>query len=156
MLGTSFDTLDALEDRDLFYQLLDELNLPHAKGDTAHSKEEALGHAASIGYPVLIRPSYVIGGMGMIVVHTEAQLAELLDQPDHLPYPILIDEYVTGKEVEVDLVSDGQTTFIPTIVEHIEKRAYTQVTALPSYQVSLLVKTSNNRCITLLNKSQRN
>lgn len=108
LLGTSFDTLDALEDRDLFYQLLDELNLPHAKGDTAHSKEEALVHAKSIGYPVLIRPSYVIGGMGMIVVQSEAHLASLLDQPDHLPYPILIDEYVTGKEIEVDLISDGK------------------------------------------------
>ncbi|MDM5297495.1 carbamoyl phosphate synthase large subunit [Bacillus pumilus] len=121
LLGTSFATLDALEDRDLFYQLLDELELPHAKGDTAHSKEEALTHAASIGYPVLIRPSYVIGGMGMIIVQTEAHLASLLDQPDHLPYPILIDEYVTGKELEVDLLSDGETICIPTIVEHIEK-----------------------------------
>lgn len=143
LLGTSFDTLDALEDRDLFYQLLDELNLPHAKGDTAHSKEEALGHAASIGYPVLIRPSYVIGGMGMIVVHTEAQLAELLDQPDHLPYPILIDEYVTGKEVEVDLISDGQTTFIPTIVEHIEKAGVhsgDSFAILPSVSISEDIK----------------
>lgn len=143
LLGTSFDTLDALEDRDLFYQLLDELNLPHAKGDTAHSKEEALGHAASIGYPVLIRPSYVIGGMGMIVVHTEAQLAAILDQPDHLPYPILIDEYVTGKEVEVDLISDGKTTFIPTIVEHIEKAGVhsgDSFAILPSVSISEDIK----------------
>ncbi|WP_353856143.1 carbamoyl phosphate synthase large subunit [Bacillus sp. Bos-x628] len=121
LLGTSFDTLDALEDRDLFYQLLDELELPHAKGDTAQSKEEALAHAESIGYPVLIRPSYVIGGMGMIIVQNEDDLMSLLDQPDHLPYPILIDEYVTGKELEVDLISDGENTFIPTIIEHIEK-----------------------------------
>ncbi|WMT28231.1 carbamoyl phosphate synthase large subunit [Bacillus aerius] len=143
LLGTSFDTLDALEDRKLFYQLLDELNLPHAKGDTAHSKEEALGHAASIEYPVLIRPSYVIGGMGMIVVHTEAQLEALLDQPDHLPYPILIDEYVTGKEVEVDLISDGQTTFIPTIVEHIEKAGVhsgDSFAILPSVSISEDIK----------------
>ncbi|QLI78844.1 carbamoyl phosphate synthase large subunit [Bacillus pumilus] len=143
LLGTSFDTLDALEDRDLFYQLLDELNLPHAKGDTAHSKEEALTHAKSIGYPVLIRPSYVIGGMGMMVVQSEAHLTSLLDQPDHLPYPILIDEYVTGKEVEVDLISDGKTTFIPTIVEHIEKAGVhsgDSFAILPSVSISEDIK----------------
>lgn len=143
LLGTSFDTLDALEDRDLFYQLLDELNLPHAKGDTAHSKEEALVHAKSIGYPVLIRPSYVIGGMGMIVVQSEAHLASLLDQPDHLPYPILIDEYVTGKEIEVDLISDGKKAFIPTIVEHIEKAGVhsgDSFAILPSISISEDIK----------------
>lgn len=143
LLGTSFATLDALEDRDLFYQLLDELALPHAKGDTAHSKEEALAHGASIGYPVLIRPSYVIGGMGMIVVQSEAHLASLLDQPDHLPYPILIDEYVTGKELEVDLISDGEATFIPTIVEHIEKAGVhsgDSFAILPSVSISEEIK----------------
>lgn len=143
LLGTSFDTLDALEDRDLFYQLLDELNLPHAKGDTAHSKEEALVHAKSIGFPVLIRPSYVIGGMGMIVVQSEAHLASLLDQPDHLPYPILIDEYVTGKEIEVDLISDGKKAFIPTIVEHIEKAGVhsgDSFAILPSISISEDIK----------------
>lgn len=143
LLGTSFDTLDALEDRDLFYQLLDELKLPHAKGETAHSKEEALAHAASIGYPVLIRPSYVIGGMGMIVVQSEAHLTSLLDQPDHLPYPILIDEYVTGKEVEVDLISDGKAIFIPTIVEHIEKAGVhsgDSFAILPSVSISEEIK----------------
>ncbi|MFS0655941.1 carbamoyl phosphate synthase large subunit [Bacillus sp. 179-C3.3 HS] len=143
LLGTSFDTLDALEDRDLFYQLLDQLDLPHAKGETAHSKEEALTYAATIGYPVLIRPSYVIGGMGMIIVQSETQLASLLDQPDHLPYPILIDEYVTGKELEVDLISDGENTFIPTIVEHIEKAGVhsgDSFAILPSVSISEDIK----------------
>ncbi|MGE6630961.1 carbamoyl phosphate synthase large subunit [Bacillus sp. NPDC077027] len=143
LLGTSFETLDALEDRDLFYQLLDELKISHAKGEIAHSKEEAIGHATKIGYPVLIRPSYVIGGMGMMIVQSEEQLTDLLDQPDHLPYPILIDEYVTGKEVEVDLIADGEKVFIPTIIEHIEKAGVhsgDSFAILPSVTVSEKVK----------------
>ncbi|MCY7855739.1 carbamoyl phosphate synthase large subunit [Bacillus sonorensis] len=121
LLGTSSETLDVLEDRDQFYQLLDELGIPHAKGETASSKSEALQKANGIGYPVLIRPSYVIGGMGMMIVHSEGELAELLDGTAVMPYPILIDQYISGKEFEIDLVSDGQDFYIPTYIEHIEK-----------------------------------
>ncbi len=121
LLGTSFETLDALEDRDLFYQLLDDLDLKHAKGETAYSKEEATEKASRIGYPVLIRPSYVIGGMGMIIVDSEAQMSELLENEAGMPYPILIDQYITGKELEIDLISDGHEVFVPTYTEHIER-----------------------------------
>ncbi|MBT9251016.1 carbamoyl phosphate synthase large subunit [Bacillus halotolerans] len=121
LLGTSFETLDVLEDRDQFYQLLDELGLQHAKGEIAYTKEEAAEKANGIGYPVLIRPSYVIGGMGMIIVESEAALSQLLDGEDSMPYPILIDQYVSGKEVEIDLISDGEEVFIPTYTEHIER-----------------------------------
>lgn len=110
-----------LEDRDQFYQLLDELGLQHAKGEIAYTKEEAAEKADGIGYPVLIRPSYVIGGMGMIIVESEAALSQLLDGEDSMPYPILIDQYVSGKEVEIDLISDGEEVFIPTYTEHIER-----------------------------------
>lgn len=110
-----------LEDRDQFYQLLDELELNHAKGEIAYSKEEAAEKADEIGYPVLIRPSYVIGGMGMIIVDSQAQLSQLLNGEDSMPYPILIDQYVSGKEVEIDLISDGEDVFIPTYTEHIER-----------------------------------
>jgi len=121
LLGTSSETLDILEDRDQFYQLLDELGISHAKGETASSKAEAVQKANEIGYPVLIRPSYVIGGMGMMIVHSEAELRELLGGASQMPYPILIDQYVSGKEFEIDLVSDGDDLYIPTFIEHIEK-----------------------------------
>ncbi|MED4567796.1 carbamoyl-phosphate synthase large subunit, partial [Bacillus atrophaeus] len=101
LLGTSFETLDALENRDQFYKLLDELGLAHAKGETAYSKEEAVQKAKGIGYPVLIRPSYVIGGMGMMIVESEEALSQLLDDENAMPYPILIDQYISGKEVEL-------------------------------------------------------
>ncbi|MDE1407945.1 carbamoyl phosphate synthase large subunit [Bacillus licheniformis] len=121
LLGTSSETLDILEDRDQFYQLLDELGISHAKGETASSKAEAVKKANEIGYPVLIRLSYVIGGMGMMIVHSEAELRELLGGASQMPYPILIDQYVSGKEFEIDLVSDGGDLYIPTYIEHIEK-----------------------------------
>ncbi|ALC80714.1 MULTISPECIES: carbamoyl phosphate synthase large subunit [Bacillus] len=121
LLGTSFETIDLLEDRDRFYQLLNELDIKHAKGDTAYDKQDAVNKAKDIGYPVLIRPSYVIGGMGMIIVDSEKMLLELLNDANHLPYPILIDEYIYGKEYEIDLVADGKEIFVPTYVQHIEK-----------------------------------
>ncbi|MBT2573843.1 carbamoyl phosphate synthase large subunit [Bacillus sp. ISL-51] len=121
LLGTSFETLDALEDRDRFYKLLDELGLKHAKGETAYSKEEAVRKARGIGYPVLIRPSYVIGGMGMIIIESEAVFSALLEEETGMPYPILIDQYIEGKEVEIDLISDGKEVFVPTYTEHIER-----------------------------------
>ncbi|QHZ46224.1 carbamoyl phosphate synthase large subunit [Bacillus sp. NSP9.1] len=120
LLGTSSETLDLLEDRDQFYQLLDELDIAHAKGETASSKTEAVQKAHDIGYPVLIRPSYVIGGMGMMIVQSEEELLELADGAA-MPYPILIDQYISGKEFEIDLVSDGEDIYIPTYIEHIEK-----------------------------------
>ncbi|MBU8787376.1 MULTISPECIES: carbamoyl phosphate synthase large subunit [Bacillus] len=121
LLGTSSETLDVLEDRDQFYQLLDELGIQHAKGETASSKSEAVQKASAIGYPVLIRPSYVIGGMGMMIVHSKRELSDLLEGASAMPYPILIDQYIPGKEFEVDLVSDGQDIYIPSYIEHIEK-----------------------------------
>ena len=70
---------------------------------------------------MLIRPSYVIGGMGMIIVDSEAQMSELLENEASMPYPILIDQYITGKELEIDLISDGHEVFVPTYTEHIER-----------------------------------
>ncbi len=120
LLGTDTETLDWLEDRDKFYHLLDELSIPHAAGLTANNAEEALKGAKEIGYSMLLRPSYVIGGKGMVVVHNDDTLEKLLAENTNMIYPILIDQFVQGVEGEIDLISDGQDAFIPTYIEHVE------------------------------------
>lgn len=120
LLGTNTETLDWLEDRDKFYQLLDELSIPHAVGLTACHAQEAIKGANEIGYPILLRPSYVIGGKGMVVVHNEETLTTLLSESTNMIYPILIDQFVQGLEGEIDLISDGVEAFIPTYIEHVE------------------------------------
>ncbi|WP_121664712.1 carbamoyl phosphate synthase large subunit [Metabacillus litoralis] len=120
LLGTDTETLDWLEDRDKFYQILDNLSIPHAAGLTANNAEEALKGANEIGFPLLLRPSYVIGGKGMVVVHNEATLAKLLSENTNMIYPVLIDQFVQGLEGEIDLISDGEEAFIPTYIEHVE------------------------------------
>lgn len=125
VLGTSADIIDQVEDRQRFYGLLNQLEIPHIPGETAHSSNEALQSAEKLGYPLLIRPSYVIGGQGMQVVRDREELKEVLDWfTDSLPkeaYPILLDRFVEGMEVEVDAVTDGKDLAIPTLVQHVEK-----------------------------------
>ncbi|MBM7604099.1 carbamoyl-phosphate synthase large subunit [Metabacillus crassostreae] len=120
LLGTDTETLDWLEDRDKFYHLLDELSIPHAVGLTANNASDAIAGANEIGYPVLLRPSYVIGGKGMVVVQNEENLTSLLSGSTNMIYPVLIDQFVQGLEGEIDLVSDGKEAFIPTFIEHVE------------------------------------
>ncbi|MDF2855123.1 MAG: carbamoyl phosphate synthase large subunit [Neobacillus sp.] len=123
ILGTSLNDLDRAENRDKFEQALEQLNIPHPQGKTALSVEEALIIADEIGYPVLIRPSYVLGGRAMEIVYHESELLRYMENavkinPEH---PVLIDCYLTGKEIEVDAISDGQNVLIPGIMEHIER-----------------------------------
>ncbi|MGL3757304.1 carbamoyl-phosphate synthase (glutamine-hydrolyzing) large subunit [Bacillus velezensis] len=123
ILGTSLKDLDRAEDRDKFEQVLEALNVPQPLGKTAVSVNEAVKIAASIGYPVLVRPSYVLGGRAMEIVYHEEELLHYMKNavkinPQH---PVLIDRYLTGKEIEVDAVSDGETVVIPGIMEHIER-----------------------------------
>ncbi|KML07996.1 carbamoyl phosphate synthase large subunit [Rossellomorea marisflavi] len=121
LLGTSFDTIDHLEDRERFYDLLDQLDIPHVKGDICHSRSEAIQVAKTLTYPLLCRPSYVIGGKGMVKVETAGELKELLEEAEASYFPILIDEFKAGGEVEVDLVADGKKAYIPGVMEHIER-----------------------------------
>nr|WP_309098801.1 carbamoyl phosphate synthase large subunit [Fredinandcohnia onubensis] len=121
IVGITHDIIDQLEDRDRFYKLLEKTNIPHIPGEIADKAEELVGKAKAIGYPVLIRPSYVIGGKGMLVINDEDELVSFLKDITEDTYPLLIDAYVPGLEIEVDLLSDGEEILIPTIVEHIEK-----------------------------------
>lgn len=122
LLGTNQDTIDMLEDRERFYQYVQQIGVPHIPGLTAMSAEDLRQKAQQIGYPVLIRPSYVIGGKGMKVIENEKALEQLLTRNvTESAFPILIDAFYPGKEIEVDVVTDGTNILIPTIFEHIEK-----------------------------------
>jgi len=125
ILGTSIDAIDQLEDRQRFYQLLNELEIPHILGETVHSAAEVMNAANHLGFPVLVRPSYVIGGQAMHIFYQEAELLgymnQLEDEQDARQWPLLIDKYMPGLECEVDVISDGKEIVIPGIFEHIEK-----------------------------------
>ncbi|MFJ7752324.1 carbamoyl phosphate synthase large subunit [Peribacillus muralis] len=121
LLGTTFDTLDQLEDRDRFYQLLKKLDIPHVPGSMANSERQLIERSESIGFPVLLRPSYVIGGQGMEIIRSKEELNDRVKKGTSLVYPVLIDSYIPGKEAEIDLIADGKDIFIPIIAEHIEK-----------------------------------
>ncbi|ARU61379.1 carbamoyl phosphate synthase large subunit [Tumebacillus avium] len=123
LAGTTLDAIHKAEDREEFRQLLDGLGIPQTQGSSAHTTAEALQAAAAIGYPVMVRPSYVIGGRAMAVVHSDEDLTRYMAQATDvaLGHPILIDQYLTGKEVEVDAICDGENVLIPGIFEHIER-----------------------------------
>ncbi|HEK9660195.1 TPA: carbamoyl-phosphate synthase large subunit, partial [Streptococcus equi subsp. equi] len=123
ILGTQLEDLDCAEDRELFEKALKELGIPQPPGKTATNEAEALEAARAIGFPVLVRPSYVLGGRAMEIVENENDLRSYMKtavkaSPEH---PVLIDSYILGKECEVDAISDGQSVLIPGIMEHIER-----------------------------------
>lgn len=120
LAGVSTDVLDELEDRDKFYEALKKLDIPHVSGTTCHTKEEAWSAAATYNFPILCRPSYVIGGQGMVKIENETELKQALDETEDRHYPIVLDSFMQGMEVEVDLVGDGETIFLPDVMEHIE------------------------------------
>ncbi|WOD62135.1 carbamoyl-phosphate synthase large subunit [Niallia taxi] len=123
ILGTSLEDLDRAEDRDKFESSLHALGIPQPEGKTALTVEEAVMVAASIGYPVLVRPSYVLGGRAMQIVYKEEELIPYMEKAVIASpgQPILIDRYLTGKEIEVDAICDGVDVVIPGIMEHIER-----------------------------------
>jgi len=123
VLGTDFRSIALAEDRQLFDELLTELGVPKPPGRAVNSIEEALAVAAEVGLPVLVRPSFVLGGRAMEICHTEAQLREFfqLAQEANPEAPVLVDKYLLGIEAEVDVISDGIDTLVPGIMEHIER-----------------------------------
>ncbi|GAB6929648.1 carbamoyl-phosphate synthase large subunit [Paenibacillus sp. JCM 10914] len=123
ILGTSLESIDEAEDRKKFEALLSRLDIAQPKGKTVTSVDDAVETAQSLGYPVLVRPSYVLGGRAMEIVYSDSELLSYMTEavkinPDH---PVLIDRYMLGKEVEVDAICDGETVLIPGIMEHVER-----------------------------------
>ncbi|MCR2803672.1 carbamoyl-phosphate synthase large subunit [Paenibacillus soyae] len=123
ILGSSLESIDAAEDRKKFEALLRSLNIAQPEGSTVTSVDEAVVTAQRLGYPVLVRPSYVLGGRAMEIVYSDQELLSYMEvavkiNPEH---PVLIDRYMLGKEAEVDAICDGETVLIPGIMEHIER-----------------------------------
>ncbi|WHF52714.1 carbamoyl-phosphate synthase large subunit [Chryseobacterium gotjawalense] len=123
ILGTSLEDLDRAENRNKFEAALQEMGIPQPLGKTCFTKEDALLIANEIGFPVLVRPSYVLGGRAMEIVYDDVELAHYMTNAvkENSEHPILIDRYLTGKEIEVDAICDGETVVIPGIMEHIER-----------------------------------
>ena len=123
VFGTSVDDIDRAEDRERFDEVLTEIGIPRPKGISVTNLDEAIKGASEIGYPVMVRPSYVLGGRAMEIVYTENELRDYMSRavkvtPDH---PVLVDRYVQGTEVEVDAIADGVDVVIPGIMEHVER-----------------------------------
>lgn len=149
ILGSSVESIDIAEDRDKFLKLLEELKIPIPEGSTAFSVEEARVIANRIGYPVLVRPSYVLGGRAMEVVYNDTSLEEYMSEAvDISPKrPVLIDKYITGKEVEVDGICDGEDVLIPGIMEHVERAGVHSGDSIAVYPPRTLSEETKNTIV---------
>ncbi len=123
ILGTSAENVDAAEDRELFDEILERCKIPRPKGGTVYTAREAKAIASELGYPVLVRPSYVLGGQGMQIAVSDQDIDKFIGIINQTvqDHPILVDKYLQGKEIEVDAVCDGEDILIPGIMEHIER-----------------------------------
>lgn len=146
ILGTSLDSIDKAEDRHEFEAMLHKLDIPQPTGETAVTVEEALVIANKIGYPVLVRPSYVLGGRAMQIVHDDEELktymAGAVKEISH-DAPVLVDKYVVGKELEIDAIADGREVYIPGVMEHIERAGVhsgDSISVYPAQTISQEVK----------------
>ena len=142
ILGTSADSIDAAEDRERFDELLNKCGIPRPAGHTVMNTEEALKAAQDLGYPVLMRPSYVLGGQNMIIAHSDQDISEYMEiiTRTALENPVLIDKYMMGKEVEVDAICDGTDYLIPGIMEHIERAGVHSGDSISVYPALTLTK----------------
>ena len=145
ILGTSAEDVDAAEDRELFDEILAQCNIPRPKGDTVFTAEEAKEVANRLGYPVLVRPSYVLGGQGMQIAINDHDIDEFIGIINRIAqdHPILVDKYLVGKEIEVDAVCDGTDILIPGIMEHIERAGIhsgDSISVYPAQSISEVTK----------------
>lgn len=142
ILGTSAENVDAAEDRELFDEILEECCIPRPAGQTVFTCEEALNAAHELGYPVLVRPSYVLGGAGMQIAIADKDIIEFMEVINRnvQEHPILVDKYLMGKEVEVDAVCDGEDIVIPGIMEHVERAGIHSGDSISVYPAGLSAK----------------
>jgi carbamoyl-phosphate synthase large subunit len=149
ILGSSLESIDTAEDRKKFEALLSSLKIAQPPGGTVTSVDEAVGTASQFGYPVLVRPSYVLGGRAMEIVYSDKELLNYMDyavkiNPEH---PVLIDRYMLGKEVEVDAICDGETVLIPGIMEHIERAGVHSGDSIAVYPPQTVSKELQNQLV---------
>ncbi len=145
IIGTDCDAIDKAENRDMFEKLLSELGIPQPKGKAVTKIEDGIKTAAEIGYPVLVRPSFVLGGRAMQIVANEDQLRHYLKTAVEIDEdkPVLVDKYISGKEVEVDAICDGQNVFVPGIMELVERTGIhsgDSISVYPTFSISDKVK----------------
>lgn len=141
ILGTSYSNIDLAEDREKFCELLDELGIAVPEGVAVTSEEDAFAAVRKLGYPLVVRPSYVIGGRAMQVVYNDVELKRYLKEAVSLSteHPVLIDQYIQGKEIEVDAIADGEDILIPGIMEHVERAGVhsgDSISVYPNYSLS--------------------
>lgn len=149
ILGTALDSIDEAEDRKRFEALLSRLNIAQPAGKTVTSIDQAVETAQGLGYPVLVRPSYVLGGRAMEIVYSDEELLGYMEEavkvnPDH---PVLIDRYMLGKEVEVDAICDGETVVVPGIMEHIERAGVHSGDSIAVYPPQHLSQTLKDKVV---------
>ncbi len=145
ILGTKAEDVDAAEDRELFDKILEQTQIPRAAGGTVFTAEEAKEVANRLGYPVLVRPSYVLGGQGMQIAFNDEEIEKFMDIINQIAqdHPILVDKYLQGKEIEVDAICDGENILIPGIMEHIERTGIhsgDSISVYPAHTISQDIK----------------
>ena len=144
ILGTSAENVDAAEDRELFDEILEQCQIPRPKGQTVFTAEEAKKAANELGYPVLVRPSYFLGGQGMQIAINDEDVEQYIGIINRIAqeHPILVDKYLVGKEIEVDAVCDGEDIVIPGIMEHIERAGIHSGDSISVYPAQTISKTA--------------
>lgn len=151
LLGTKPTEIDQMEDREQFYQFLNQLGIPHIKGEVVHNQNEVIATVKDLGFPVLIRPSYVIGGQSMYICYNEKDLlsyvSKIQEDTHDRCWPLLIDAYLPGMEYDVDVISDGENIVIPGIVEHIEKAGVHSGDSIGVFPPRLLTSEQQGRMI---------
>lgn len=154
ILGTTKQSIDIAEDRDQFEQMLEKLNVPRPNARIATSEQEAIEQAKKLGFPVLVRPSYVLGGRAMEIVYDESDLKHYMKYAVevHQDKPVLIDRYLTGIELEVDAICDGETVVIPGVMEHIERAGVHSGDSIAVYPTQNISKDIKERCVDITKK----
>ncbi|MGI6123141.1 MAG: carbamoyl-phosphate synthase large subunit, partial [Acetivibrionales bacterium] len=149
IFGTAAEDVDAAEDKEKFEAILEELKIPRPKGTTIKTLEEAIEAANNLGYPVLVRPSYVLGGKGMEIAYNDTDIEEYMEiiNREEQEHPILIDKYMMGKELEVDAICDGENILVPGIMEHIERAGVHSGDSISMYPPQSLSFDTKNKIV---------